>query len=120
MTPSFENLKIYGEEVICSLISLNQISSFGFLFNSNENLTLSKDFKITIDDAEYIRKCQLIKNSNTELYLKFKKISLDLDESFICQPFIRAESFTCLSCNHNFSKDNSSSCCSFKKSENDS
>jgi hypothetical protein len=46
--------------------------------------------------------------------LKFKKISLDLDESFICQPFIRAESFTCLSCNHNFSKDNSSSCCSFK------
>ena len=46
MTPSFENLKIYGEEVICSLISLNQISSFGFLFNSNENLTLSKDFKI--------------------------------------------------------------------------
>ena len=114
MTPSFENLKIYGEEVICSLISLNQISSFGFLFNSNENLTLSKDFKITIDDAEYIRKCQLIKNSNTELYLKFKKISLDLDESFICQPFIRAESFTCLSCNHNFSKDNSSSCCSFK------
>ena len=114
MTPSFENLKIYGEEVICSLISSNQISSFGFLFNSNENLTLSKDFKITIDDAEYIRKCQLIKNSNTELYLKFKKISLDLDESFICQPFIRAESFTCLSCNHNFSKDNSSSCCSFK------
>ena len=114
MTPSFENLKIYGEEVICSLISLNQISSFGFLFNSNENLTLSKDFKITIDDVEYIRKCQLIKNSNTELYLKFKKISLDLDESFICQPFIRAESFTCLSCNHNFSKDNSSSCCSFK------
>ena len=114
MTPSFENLKIYGEEGICSLISLNQISSFGFLFNSNENLTLSKDFKITIDDAEYIRKCQLIKNSNTELYLKFKKISLDLDESFICQPFIRAESFTCLSCNHNFSKDNSSSCCSFK------
>ena len=114
MTPSFENLKIYGEEVICSLITLNQISSFGFLFNSNENLTLSKDFKITIDDAEYIRKCQLIKNSNTELYLKFKKISLDLDESFICQPFIRAESFTCLSCNHNFSKDNSSSCCSFK------
>ena len=74
MTPSFENLKIYGEEVICSLISSNQISSFGFLFNSNENLTLSKDFKITIDDAEYIRKCQLIKNSNTELYLKFKKI----------------------------------------------
>jgi hypothetical protein len=46
--------------------------------------------------------------------LKFKKISLDLDESFICQTFIRAESFTCLSCNHNFSKDNSSSCCSFK------
>jgi hypothetical protein len=114
MTPSYENLKIYGDEVICSLISLNQISSFGFLFNSNENLTLSKDFKITIDDVEYIRKCQLIKNSNTELYLKFKKISLDLDESFICQPFIRAESFTCLSCNHNFSKDNSSSCCSFK------
>jgi len=114
MTPSFENLKIYGDEVICSLISLNQISSFGFLFNSNENLTLSKDFKITINDVEYIRKCQLIKNSNTELYLKFKKISLDLDESFICQPFIRAESFTCLSCNHNFSKDNSSSCCSFK------
>ena len=114
MTPSFENLKIYGEEVICSLISLNQISSFGFLFNSNENLTLSKDFKIIIDDVEYIRKCQLIKNSNTDLYLKFKKISLDLDESFICQPFIRAESFTCLSCNHNFSKDNSSSCCSFK------
>jgi hypothetical protein len=114
MTPSYENLKIYGDEVICSLISLNQISSFGFLFNSNENLTLSKDFKITIDDVEYIRKCQLIKNSNSELYLKFKKISLDLDESFICQPFIRAESFTCLSCNHNFSKDNSSSCCSFK------
>jgi hypothetical protein len=114
MTPSYENLKIYGDEVICSLISLNQISSFGFLFNSNENLTLSKDFKITIDDVEYIRKCQLIKNSNTELYLKFKKISLDLDESFICQSFIRAESFTCLSCNHNFSKDNSSSCCSFK------
>jgi hypothetical protein len=114
MTPSYENLKIYGDEVICSLISLNQISSFGFLFNSNENLTLSKDFKITINDVEYIRKCQLIKNSNTELYLKFKKISLDLDESFICQPFIRAESFTCLSCNHNFSKDNSSSCCSFK------
>jgi hypothetical protein len=114
MTPSFENLKIYGDEVICSLISLNQISSFGFLFNSNENLTLSKDFKITIDDVEYIRKCQIIKNSNSELYLKFKKISLDLDESFICQPFIRAESFTCLSCNHNFSKDNSSSCCSFK------
>jgi len=114
MTPSYENLKIYGDEVICSLISLNQISSFGFLFNSNENLILSKDFKITIDDVEYIRKCQLIKNSNTELYLKFKKISLDLDESFICQPFIRAESFTCLSCNHNFSKDNSSSCCSFK------
>jgi hypothetical protein len=114
MTPSYENLKIYGDEVICSLISLNQISSFGFLFNSNENLTLSKDFKITIDDVEYIRKCQLIKNSNTELYLKFKKTSLDLDESFICQPFIRAESFTCLSCNHNFSKDNSSSCCSFK------
>jgi hypothetical protein len=114
MTPSYENLKIYGDEVICSIISLNQISSFGFLFNSNENLTLSKDFKITIDDVEYIRKCQIIKNSNTELYLKFKKISLDLDESFICQPFIRAESFTCLSCNHNFSKDNSSSCCSFK------
>ena len=114
MTPSYENLKIYGDEVICSLISLNQISSFGFLFNSNENLTLSKDFKIIINDVEYIRKCQLIKNSNTELYLKFKKISLDLDESFICQPFIRAESFTCLSCNHNFSKDNSSSCCSFK------
>jgi hypothetical protein len=114
MTPSYENLKIYGDEVICSLISLNQISSFGFLFNSNENLTLSKDFKITIDDVEYIRKCQIIKNSNSELYLKFKKISLDLDESFICQPFIRAESFTCLSCNHNFSKDNSSSCCSFK------
>ena len=114
MTPSYENLKIYGDEVICSLISLNQISSFGFLFNSNENLTLSKDFKITIDDVEYIRKCQIIKNSNTQLYLKFKKISLDLDESFICQPFIRAESFTCLSCNHNFSKDNSSSCCSFK------
>ena len=114
MTPSFENLKIYGEEVICSLISLNQISSFGFLFNSNENLTLSKDFKIIIDDVEYIRKCQLIKNSNTELYLKFKKINLDIDESFICQLFIRAESFTCLSCNHNFSKDNSSSCCSFK------
>jgi hypothetical protein len=114
MTPSYENLKIYGDEVICSLISLNQISSFGFLFNSNENLTLSKDFKITINDVEYIRKCQLIKNSNTELYLKFKKISLDLDESFICQSFIRAESFTCLSCNHNFSKDNSSSCCSFK------
>ena len=114
MTPSYENLKIYGDEVICSLISLNKISSFGFLFNSNENLTLSKDFKITINDVEYIRKCQLIKNSNTELYLKFKKISLDLDESFICQPFIRAESFTCLSCNHNFSKDNSSSCCSFK------
>jgi hypothetical protein len=114
MTPSFENLKIYGEEVICSLISLNQISSFGFLFNSNENLTLSKDFKITIDDVGYIRKCQLIKNSNTELYLKFKKINLDIDESFICQLFIRAESFTCLSCNHNFSKDNSSSCCSFK------
>ena len=114
MTPSFENLKIYGDEVVCSLISLNQISSFGFLFNSNENLTLSKDFKITIDEVEYIRKCQLIKNSNTELYLKFKKISLDLDESFICQPFIRAESFTCLSCNHNFLKDNSSSCCSFK------
>ena len=114
MTPSFENLKIYGEEVICSLISLNQISSFGFLFNSNENLTLSKDFKIIIDDVEYIRKCQLIKNSNTELYLKFKKINLDIDESFICQPFIRAESFTCLSCNHNFLKDNSSSCCSFK------
>ena len=114
MTPSFENLKIYGDEVICSLISLNQISSFGFIFNSNENLTLSKDFKITVDDIEHIRRCQLIKNSNTELYLKFKKISLDLDESFICQPFIRAESFTCLSCNHNFSKDNSSSCCSFK------
>ena len=114
MTPSYENLKIYGDEVICSLISLNQISSFGFLFNSNENLTLSKDFKITINDVEYIRKCQLIKNSNTELYLKFKKINLDLDESFICQSFIRAESFTCLSCNHNFSKDNSSSCCSFK------
>jgi hypothetical protein len=114
MTPSYENLKIYGDEVICSLISLNQISSFGFLFNSNENLTLSKDFKITIDDVEYIRKCQLIKNSNTELYLKFKKISLDLDESFICQPFIRAESFTCLSCNHSFSKDNSSPCCPFK------
>jgi hypothetical protein len=114
MTPSFEKLKIYGDEVICSLISLNQISSFGFLFNSNENLTLSKDFKITVDGIEHTRRCQLIKNSKTELYLKFKKISLDLDESFICQTFIRAESFTCLSCNHNFSKDNSSSCCSFK------
>ena len=114
MTPSFENLKIYGDEVICSLISLNQISSFGFIYESNENLTLSKDFNIVLNDLEHTRRCQLIKNSNTELYLKFKKISLDLDESFICQPFIRAESFTCLSCNHNFSKDNSSCCCSFK------
>ena len=114
MTPSFENLKIYGEEVICSLISTNQISSFKFIYDSNESLILSPDFKITIDDIEYTRRCQLIKNSNTELYLKFKKISLDLDESFICQPFIRAESFTCLSCNHNFSKDNSSPCCSFE------
>lgn len=114
MTPSFENLKIYGEEVICSLISTNQISSFNFIYESNENLTLSSNFKIAVDDNEHTRRCQLIKNSNTELYLKFKKISLDLDESFICQPFIRAESFTCLSCNHNFLKDNSSSCCSFK------
>ena len=114
MTPSFENLKIYGEEVICSLISTNQVSSFNFIYESNENLTLSSSFKITVDGIEHTRRCQLIKNSNTELYLKFKKISLDLDESFICQPFIRAESFTCLSCNHNFSKDNSSSCCSFK------
>lgn len=114
MTPSFENLKIYGEEVICSLISTNQVSSFNFIYESNENLTLSSNFKITIDDAEHTRRCQLIKNSNTELYLKFKKISMDLDENFICQPFIRAESFTCLSCNHNFSKDNSSCCCSFK------
>ena len=114
MTPSFENLKIYGEEVICSLISTNQISSFNFIYESNENLTLSSNFKITVDDNDHTRRCQLIKNSNTELYLKFKKISMDLDESFICQPFIRAESFTCLSCNHNFSKDNSSSCCSFK------
>jgi hypothetical protein len=114
MAPSFENLKIYGEEVICSLISTNQISSFNFIYESNENLTLSSNFKIIVDGIEHTRRCQLIKNSNTELYLKFKKISLDLDESFICQPFIRAESFTCLSCNHNFSKDNSSSCCSFK------
>jgi hypothetical protein len=114
MTPSFENLKIYGEEVICSLISTNQISSFNFIYESNENLTLSSNFKITVDDIDHTRRCQLIKNSNTELYLKFKKISLDLDESFICQPFIRAESFTCLSCNHNFSKDNLLPCCSFK------
>ena len=113
MAPSFENLKIYGEEVICSLLSTNQISSFNFIYESNESVTLSSDFKITVDDSEYTRRCQLIKNSNTELYLKFKKISLDLDESFICQPFIRAESFSCLSCNRNFLKDNSSSCCSF-------
>ena len=114
MTPTFENLKIYGDEVVCSLISTKQISSFKFIYDSNESLTLSSNFKIVVDGIEYTRRCQLIKNSNTELYLKFKKISLDLDENYICQPFIRADSFTCLSCNHHFLKDNSSSCCSFK------
>ena len=114
MTPGFENIKIYGDEIVCCLISSNQVSSFNFIYDSNESLTLSSDLKIYIDGQEYVRRCQLIKNSNTELYLKFKKISLDLDESFICQPFIRAESFTCLSCNHNFSKDNLLPCCSFK------
>jgi hypothetical protein len=114
MTPTFERIKIYGDEVICNLISHNQISSFSFLYDSNESLSLSPNFKITVEDTEHTRRCQLIKNSNTELYLKFKKISLDLDESFICQPFIRAESFTCISCNNHFSKDNSSICCSFK------
>lgn len=113
MTPTFERLKIYGDEVICNLIFGNQVSSFNFIYDSNESLTISSDFKITIEDMDYTRRSQLIKNSNTELYLKFKKISMDLDETFVCQPFIRAESFTCLSCNNHFSKDNSSICCSF-------
>ena len=113
MTPTFERLKIYGDEIICNLILGNQISSFSFLYDSNESLSLSPNLKITVEDIEYTRRCQLIKNSNTELYLKFKKISLDLDESYICQPFIRAESFTCVSCSNHFSKDNSSLCCSF-------
>lgn len=114
MTPTFERLKIYGDDIVCSLISGNQISSFSFLYDSNESLSLSSNLKIQVNDTENIRRCQLIKNSNTELFVKFKKISLTIDDSFICQPFIRADSFTCLSCNNHFSKDNSSICCSFK------
>ena len=83
MTPAFERLKIYGDEVICNLIFGNQVSSFNFIYDSNESLTLSSDLKITVEGIEHTRRCQFIKNSNTELYLKFKKISLDLDESFI-------------------------------------
>ncbi len=114
MTPAFERLKIYGNEVICNLIFGNHVSSFNFIYDSNECLTLSSDLKIIVEETDHIRRCQFIKNSNSELYLKFKKISLNLDESFICQPFIRAESFTCLACNNHFAKDNSSICCSFE------
>ena len=115
MNPGFENIKIYGDEIVCCLISSNQVSSFNFIYDSNESLTLSSDLKIYIDGQEYVRRCQLIKNSNTELYLKFRKVSLNIDESYICQPYIKADSFTCLSCNNNFNSLKSSPCCPFEK-----
>ena len=62
MTPDFENLKIYGDEVVCCLISSNQVSSFKFIYDSNESLTLSSDFKIYLNGQEHARRCMLIKN----------------------------------------------------------
>ncbi len=115
MTPDFENLKICGDEVVCCLISSNQVSSFKFIYDSNESLTLSSDFKIYLNGQEHARRCMLIKNSNKELYIKFRKISLDVDESYICQVFIKADSFSCLSCNKNFTSSNTSLCCAFDK-----
>lgn len=115
MTPDFENLKIYGDEIVCCLISANRVSSFKFIYDSNESLTLSSDFKISVNEQEYTRRPQLIKNSNTELYIKFRKLALNIDENYICQPYIKADSFTCLSCNHNFNSLKSSPCCPFEK-----
>ena len=114
MIPEFEKVKIFGDEIVCSLMSGGRVSSFNFIYDDNNSLTLDSNLKIYFKNIEHTRRCQLIKNSNDELYLKFRKINLsDLNEECICQPFFRAESFTCLSCNNKFSKDNTSPCCSF-------
>jgi hypothetical protein len=113
MPPRFENLRIYGDEVVCCLISFNQVSSFKFIYDSNNSLSLSSDFKIYLDGQEHTRRCMLIKNSNKELFIKFKKISLDIDESYICQVFIKSDSFSCISCNKNFTSTSTSPCCAF-------
>ena len=55
MIPEFEKIKIFGDEIVCSLMSGGRVSSFNFIYDDNNSLTLDSNLKIYFKSIAYER-----------------------------------------------------------------
>ena len=115
MYPDYEKNKLIGEYALSNIANERLLSSFGFSHNNIDDLQLDKQVDIYINHEKYVRRCQLLQDTDRNLYVKFKSISADIQEYMIPQIFYKAKKFKCLSCRVDFFKtENAESCCSMK------
>jgi hypothetical protein len=115
MYPDYEKNKLIDDWALSHVANENLLSSFGFSHNNIDNIKLSNQVEIYINNTKYTRHCQLLQDIERNLYLKFKTISAAIEEYMVPQIFYKSEQFKCLSCGvYFFKSENVESCCSMR------
>jgi hypothetical protein len=104
MYPDYEKNKLIDDWALSHVANENLLSSFGFSHNNIDNIKLSNQVEIYINNTKYTRHCQLLQDIERNLYLKFKTISAAIEEYMVPQIFYKSEQFKCLSCGVYFFK----------------